>query len=484
MKMLSWVIHRSDMRAGASKQPRQRSDGSVRVHLPPQGSGRIKGDERLPCPSREVLCQAGGSPSGRRHWSHRPPAGRINNVPSDGGIGTAGGYVYVPCALPCCSFKTKTLQGLDGDSPLADTESIYPDTSSMTDLAQLSRSMQQGKFRNSHSETLLSQHQNVSADEPTANDRGSVSSLASATGDTTDALNPFLKSQSDSVIGSPVVKEGAVPSSAAAQPNGPLGGGGAGNAAARIVTFASDRIVPQSLSQTSFHPIPIQSGFSSMKRGISNFMSSVDAALKQSGQVTGNLDPACKECQLHAEVTRIAMLRKTFTLTSQLVLVLDDASDSYSIRSDGSSDSSDNFVVLQSENADQSHPYDSLAVFRTHKGGSGSSLIAAAAAASSSNSASAAELEVAVEVREDTPTSEHSSAPITTASLMSSNHVRQRDLAVVTFHINDLELIQQSVESSSSIRLQASHLSCNECTSISREEFQVCDSTFLTRSGD
>lgn len=64
---------------------------------------------------------------------------------------------------------------------------------------------------------------------------------------------------------------------------------------------------------------------------------------------------------------------------------------------------------------------------------------------------------------------------------------RQRtDLAVITFHVNDLEMIQQSLDSSSSIRLQAGHVSCSECISISREEFQVfhrlqffCTASFL-----
>ncbi len=81
--------------------------------------------------------------------------------------------------------------------------------------------------------------------------------------------------------------------------------------------------------------------------------------------------------------------------------------------------------------------------------------------------------EVAVEVCEDTPTtSDHSSAggPPTMASFVSP---RNREVAVVTMHINDLEFIQQSVGSTSSLRLQAGHLSCNECTAISHEEFQV-----------
>jgi len=48
---------------------------------------------------------------------------------------------------------------VDGESPLADTESLYPDTSSLTDLAPLlSRSVQNLRsLPNSHSEASLPQ---------------------------------------------------------------------------------------------------------------------------------------------------------------------------------------------------------------------------------------------------------------------------------------------------------------------------------------
>lgn len=143
-------------------------------------------------------------------------------------------------------------------------------------------------------------------------------------------------------------------------------------------------------------------------------------------------------------------------------------SDSYSIRSEGSSDSSDNFIVLQAEHAENNH-HDVLGVFKA-KGTTGS--LASPAVEPLSDEIVTEDLEVAVEVRADTPTtSDQSSAgPPTTASFVST---RSRDVAVVTFHINDLELIQQSVGSASSVRLQAGHLSCNECAAISNEEFQV-----------
>lgn len=79
------------------------------------------------------------------------------------------------------------IQGIDGDSPMADTESIYPDTSSMTDLAQLGRSIHGLKLRSSHSEYLVSQ-QSVGD----SNDAGSVNSL-------TESVT-IVKSQSDRFV--------------------------------------------------------------------------------------------------------------------------------------------------------------------------------------------------------------------------------------------------------------------------------------------
>jgi len=72
-----------------------------------------------------------------------------------------------------------------GESPLGDTESIYPDTSSITDLGHLSRAVRSMKFRNSHSEYVLSQ-QNTEQTE------SSSSSLISPVPDST-----IVKSQSD-----------------------------------------------------------------------------------------------------------------------------------------------------------------------------------------------------------------------------------------------------------------------------------------------
>lgn len=126
------------------------------------------------------------------------------------------------------------------------------------------------------------------------------------------------------------------------------------------------------------------------------------------------------------------------------------------MRSD-SSDSSENFILLQAD-SEQQQQHDVL--FRTKM-------------------SAASDLEVAVEVREDTPTnSDHSSAPMTTTASCTSNRPRDQS-AVVTLHINDLELIHQAVDNASSLRMQAAHLSCSQCVSISGEEFQVAPSLFL-----
>jgi hypothetical protein len=92
-------------------------------------------------------------------------------------------------------FEVEFIYGLcliqgtdDADSPMGDTESIYPDTSSMTDLAQLGRSMQGLKLRNSHSEYAVSQ-----PTEPT--DICSVNSLSEGV--------TLVKSQSDRLVLAP-----------------------------------------------------------------------------------------------------------------------------------------------------------------------------------------------------------------------------------------------------------------------------------------
>lgn len=149
-----------------------------------------------------------------------------------------------------------------------------------------------------------------------------------------------------------------------------------------------------------------------------------------------------------------------------------DEFDTLSVRSDGSSDS-ENFVVLHGEASDHAH-HDGFAVFRTVKGPS-----AAVASAVDSATDAAAELEEALEVRADTPTNSEPSSAGPAATVSYNTPSQNRETAVVTFHVNDLELINQTVGSTSSLRLQASHLSCSECVAITREEFQVYSRLFF-----
>lgn len=129
-------------------------------------------------------------------------------------------------------------------------------------------------------------------------------------------------------------------------------------------------------------------------------------------------------------------------------------------------------MVLHGEHGDQSH-HDGFAVFRTAK-------VSVATSSATVDSAldAAAELEEAVEVRADTPTNSEPSSAGPAATISYNPPVLSRETAVVTFHINDLELINQAVGSTSSLRLQAGHLSCSECVAITREEFQVVLTAF------
>lgn len=129
-------------------------------------------------------------------------------------------------------------------------------------------------------------------------------------------------------------------------------------------------------------------------------------------------------------------------------------------------------MVLHGEHGDQSH-HDGFAVFRTTK-------VSVATSSATVDSAldAAAELEEAVEVRADTPTNSEPSSAGPAATISYNPPVLSRETAVVTFHINDLELINQAVGSTSSLRLQAGHLSCSECVAITREEFQVVLTAF------
>ena len=220
-----------------------------------------------------------------------------------------------------------------------------------------------------------------------------------------------------------------------------------GSNGSRAVTFASDRIQPPQPRAT----LPSRPSFSSMKRGFTNLISSVDAALKHTP-----LTPTGGNNQ---------MLLSFATIVVDRCFELDEF-DTLSVRSDGSSDS-ENFVVLHGEHGEHAQ-HDGFAVFRT-----GKVSVATPSATVDSALDAAAELEEAFEVRADTPTNSEPSSAGPAATVSYNPPVLNRETAVVTFHINDLELINQAVGSTSSLRLQAGHLSCSECIAITREEFQV-----------
>ncbi|XP_044747939.1 UHRF1-binding protein 1 [Coccinella septempunctata] len=154
----------------------------------------------------------------------------------------------------------------------------------------------------------------------------------------------------------------------------------------------------------------INEGLSSMKKGFSNFMSSIDSALKPGG---------------------------------------DDASDTLSIRSDSSD--SENYVVVNI--ADEGTTCDLMFSLKTNY--------------DSSESGAAALIEMASEVIEEEST-------VTTLSEPSMHDsCRRKDLvSVATFKLSKVEFLHQSVGYSSSIKLQVGNIKCDDCNSIPWDEFQ------------
>jgi hypothetical protein len=146
-----------------------------------------------------------------------------------------------------------------------------------------------------------------------------------------------------------------------------------------------------------------------MKKGFSNWMSSLDSALKPSP---------------------------------------DDASDTASIRSDASSDS-ENYVMISMETSD---PAISDLMFSVKE----------------FSQEATAPVEMASEVMEDestiTTTSDHS---------LTSSCRRKDLISVSTFKMNKVEFLQQSMGYSSSIKIQVGNINCEDCSSIPWDEFQV-----------
>ncbi|XP_049283262.1 UHRF1-binding protein 1-like isoform X2 [Anopheles funestus] len=158
----------------------------------------------------------------------------------------------------------------------------------------------------------------------------------------------------------------------------------------------------------------INSGLSSMKKGFSHLMTSIDSALK--------------------------------TNTS------DDISDTLSVQSDLSSDSE-----LQRVLDDTEKTTDCLdAMFKLYPFGQESTI-------------KMAPIEVASEVCED-PFLTNMSSP---SDPSESSSLKRRDIvSMVTFRLTTVEVIRQNVGNGSSLRLQVSAISCDECGAIPWDEFQ------------
>uniref|UniRef100_A0AAG5DG24 Chorein N-terminal domain-containing protein n=1 Tax=Anopheles atroparvus TaxID=41427 RepID=A0AAG5DG24_ANOAO len=159
----------------------------------------------------------------------------------------------------------------------------------------------------------------------------------------------------------------------------------------------------------------LNSGLSSMKKGFSHFMTSIDSALK--------------------------------TNTS------DDISDTLSVQSDISSDSELQRVLEDTEKTTDCMD----AMFRLYPFGQESTI-------------KMAPIEVASEVCED-PFLTNMSSP---SDPSESSSLKRRDLvSMVTFRLTTVEVIRQNVGSCSSLRLQMSAISCDECGAIPWDEFQT-----------
>ncbi|KAJ9601040.1 hypothetical protein L9F63_000775, partial [Diploptera punctata] len=184
-------------------------------------------------------------------------------------------------------------------------------------------------------------------------------------------------------------------------------------------------------------PNNLNAGISSMKKGFSNLMTSIDSALKPSP---------------------------------------DDASDTVSLRSDASSDS-ENYVVVNMSGGDSGTADRSAldcvdAMFHVDP-----------STVRGSETPLPQQLELASEV---VPEEEDVTATTTTPSERSlDSSCKRRDLvSMSTFKLGKVEFIQQSQGFSSSVKVQVSSLSCDECGSIPWDEFRVFNnkSKFSSRS--
>ncbi|XP_035917615.1 UHRF1-binding protein 1-like isoform X2 [Anopheles stephensi] len=158
----------------------------------------------------------------------------------------------------------------------------------------------------------------------------------------------------------------------------------------------------------------LNSGLSSMKKGFSHLMTSIDSALKTN--------------------------------------TLDDISDTLSVQSDLSSDSELQRVLEDTEKTTDCMD----AMFKLNPFGQESAI-------------KMAPIEVASEVCED-PFLTNMSSP---SDPSESSSLKRRDIvSMVTFRLTTVEVIRQNVGNGSSLRLQVSAISCDECGAIPWDEFQ------------
>ncbi|XP_055588824.1 bridge-like lipid transfer protein family member 3B isoform X2 [Uranotaenia lowii] len=159
----------------------------------------------------------------------------------------------------------------------------------------------------------------------------------------------------------------------------------------------------------------INSGLSSMKKGFSHFMTSIDSALKSN--------------------------------------MSDDVSDTLSVQSDLSSDS-ENYLMMLGDSEKTADCMDVMFKLNPF---------------SNDNSIKVAPIEVASEVCED-PYLTNMSSP---SEPSEASSLRRRDLvSMVTFRLTTVEVIRQNVGNLSSIRLQVAAIGCDECGAIPWDEFQ------------
>ncbi|XP_014762165.2 UHRF1-binding protein 1 isoform X3 [Drosophila ananassae] len=173
----------------------------------------------------------------------------------------------------------------------------------------------------------------------------------------------------------------------------------------------------------------INSGLLSMKKGFSSFMTSIDSAIKSG---TPN----------------------------------DDASDTFSIQSDISSDS-ENYAIVMGDDKTM----DCMDVmFRLNP-------------FTNDNNMKASPVEVASEVYEEQPSSYKTNASSPSEPSEGSTWRRRDLVSMATFRLTTVELIRQQEGPKSSVRLQVAAVSCDECGAIPWDELQIAHQAKKTKFG-